>query len=59
LFRKNGGWDAYYLSDNGNNPLRIKYSQTGFKTVETYKLYYKNSELIYAEFVEEYLNKKK
>jgi hypothetical protein len=58
LFRKNGGWDAYYLSDNGNNPLRIKYSQTGFKTVETYKLYYKNSELIYAEFVEEYLNKK-
>lgn len=58
LFRKNGGWDAYYLSDNEKNPLRIKYSQTGSKTVETYKLYYKNSELIYAEFVEEYLNKK-
>ena len=58
MFRKNGGWDAYYLSDNGNNPLRIKYSQTGSKTVETYKLYYTNSELIYAEFVEEYLNKK-
>ena len=58
LFRKNGGWEAYYLSDSGNNPLRIKYSQTGFKTNETYTLYYKNSKLCYAEFAEEYLNKK-
>jgi hypothetical protein len=58
LFRKNGSWEAYYLSDNKNKPLRIKYSQSGYKTNETYKLYYQNNELIFAEFVEEYLNKK-
>jgi hypothetical protein len=58
LFRKNGAWEAYYLKDSLNNPLRIKYNQTGFKINETYTMYYEKSKLCYAEFVEEYLNKK-
>jgi hypothetical protein len=59
LFRKNGGWSAYYLSEKENKPLRIRYSQTGIKTYENLNMYYKNNELIFAEFTEESIKRKK
>jgi len=57
-FKKNGGWEAYYLSEIKNIPLRIKYSQTGIKEYETINLYYKNNELIYVEYITEKIGKK-
>ena len=57
-FKKNGGWGAYYLSEIENKPLRIKYSQTGIKEYETINLYYKDNELIYAEFIAEKIGRK-
>ena len=51
IFRKNGGWTAYFLYKNqkDNPPLRIKYSQTAKRGFEDFEFYYENGELIFAK----------
>ncbi len=49
----NYGWTAYFTnsSENKNQPLRIRYSETQPKANEEINLYYKNGNLIYAELI--------
>ena len=62
IFRKNGGWEAYFLykEQNGNPPLRIKYNEAGYKTYQKFEFYYQNGELIFAKLnVDFYRGKRK
>ncbi len=61
LFKKNGGWDAYYLYDKKNPkiPLRIRYNLALSKTYENYNFYYLNGELIYTRLSVKYYRRKK
>ena len=62
IFRKKGGWEAYYLYENPdeNPPLRIKYNEAGYKTYEQFEFHYKNGNLIYAKLnVDFYRGKRK
>jgi len=54
IFRKNGGWTAYYLYEkqDDNPPLRIKYSQTAKKGYEEIEFYYRDGKLIFAKLTE-------
>ena len=54
IFRKNGGWTAYYLYENQNDnpPLRIKYSQTAKKGYDEFEFYYKDGKMIFAKLTE-------
>jgi hypothetical protein len=54
IFRKKGGWTAYYLyaKQNDNPPLRIKYSQTAKKGYDEFEFYYKDGKLIFAKLTE-------
>ncbi|WP_417855643.1 hypothetical protein [Xanthomarina gelatinilytica] len=54
LFRKNGGWTAYYLHEkqDDNLPLRIKYSQTAKKGYDEFEFYYRDGKLIFAKLTE-------
>ena len=51
LFKKNGGWDAYFLYKdiNDNPPIRIKYSEAGNKAYKQFEFYYQNGKLIFAK----------
>jgi hypothetical protein len=45
-------WEAYFVNDNKNRPLRIKYSETNPKSNEDLNLYYQNGEPIFIELIE-------
>ena len=61
IFRKNGGWEAYYLhKEDENIPLRIKYNEAGYKTYKEFEFYYENGKLIFAKLnVDFYRGKRK
>ena len=62
VFRKNGGWEAYYLYEkqNDNPPIRILYNEAGYKTYKKFEFYYQNRELIFAKLkVDFYRGKRK
>jgi hypothetical protein len=46
------GWEAYFVNDNKNRPLRIKYSETNPKSSENLNFYYQNGEPIFIELIE-------
>jgi hypothetical protein len=54
LFRKNGGWTAYYLyeNENDNPPLRIKYNESTKKGYDEFEFYYKDDSLIFAKYIQ-------
>jgi hypothetical protein len=54
IFRKNGGWTAYYLYEkqDDNPPLRIKYSQTEKKGYHEFEFYYRDGQMIFAKLTE-------
>ena len=49
----NYGWTSYFTnsSENKNEPLRIKYSETQPSANEEINFYYKNGNLVYAELI--------
>ena len=54
IFRKNGGWTAYFLYEKqeDNPPLRIKYSQTAKNGYDEFEFYYRDGKLIFAKLNE-------
>lgn len=54
IFRKNGGWTAYYIYENedDNPPLRINYSRTAKNGYDEFEFYYKEEKLIFAKMTE-------
>ena len=51
MFKKNGGWEAYFLYKNLNDnpPIRIKYNEGGNKAYKKFEFYYQNGKLIFAK----------
>ncbi|WP_121667378.1 hypothetical protein [Mesonia aquimarina] len=58
IFKKNGGWEAYYLRENDSIPLRIRYNLALRKTYESYEFYYSNGKLIYLNLNVTYYRRK-
>lgn len=50
LFRKNGGWEAYFINDekDKSSPLRIRYSSAEYDKNTDLNLYYKGGKLVAA-----------
>ena len=46
------GWEAYFVNDTKNRPLRIRYSETNPKSNENLNLYYQNGEPIFIVLIE-------
>ncbi len=61
IFRKNGGWEAYFLykEKKDNPPLKIKYNESKYKVYQRFEFYYKNDELIYTKLNVDFYNRKK
>lgn len=51
IFRKNGGWVAYFINDEKTKslPLRIRYSAAEFDKYKELNLYYRNGKLVFAD----------
>jgi len=58
IFKKNKGWEAYYLVKN-NFLLRVRYSDTDTNLNKDINLYFKNNELVFAELIITYTKGKK
>jgi len=52
IFRKNGGWEAYYLYNRTepNKPLRIRYSKNEYDSSESLEIYYRDEKIVYAKY---------
>jgi hypothetical protein len=52
-------WEAYYLKEKDNHPLRIMYNEFSPKTIIGIRIYYQNGEKIFAEYFEKSKKSKK
>lgn len=61
IFRKNGGWEAYFLykEKKDNPPLRIKYNESKYKTYQKFEFYYTNEQLIFVKLNADFYNRKR
>ena len=61
IFKKNGGWTAYFLYKNlkDNPPIRIRYSAAESNLNKEWTLYYKDGRLISADLKISYTSGKK
>lgn len=61
LFKRNGGWEAYYLNDKEfeNIPIRIRYNLAHSKTYENYQFYYDTGSLVFVNLKVKYYKKGK
>lgn len=61
IFRKNGGWEAYFLYEEkkDNPPIRIKYNESKHKTYQRFEFYYRNEQLIFVKLNVDFYNRKR
>lgn len=52
-------WEAYYLKEKENQPLRIIYNEFSPKTIIGIRIYYQNEKKIFAEYFEKSKKSKK
>nr|WP_315238791.1 hypothetical protein [uncultured Flavobacterium sp.] len=52
-------WEAYYLKEKENQPLRIIYNEFSPKTIIGIKIYYQNEKKIFGEYFEKSKKSKK